>query len=314
MFDASIERYAYENKNEWNDFLTKAKNSHFFFNRNYMDYHSDRFEDCSFIFRDDKSKIVAIFPANISLGTLYSHQGLTFGGLIVHEKIITTQVVSILKCLIDYCKKNGLNKILYKRMPDFYCDLHMQDDIYALFTNGFNLVRCDVNSTVSLQEPYSYSKGRKWSINKAKKSDIYIEESTQFSDFWPVLQQALMHHDVKPTHSEDEIKYLHSFFPSNIKLYLAKKGDEVLAGVVIFINKSVVHTQYMASTENGRQIGALDYLVHTLMTDTYVGKKYFNFGVSTEQYGKVINEGLLAQKNGFGAKTTVHQFYEIELS
>lgn len=314
MLDISIEKYLSKDKNEWNDFLSKAKNGHFFFNRDYMDYHSDRFDDYSFIFRDEKSKIISVFPANISLNTLYSHQGLTFGGLIVHEKITTTQVISVFRCLVDYCKRNGFKKILYKRMPDFYCDLHMQDDLYALFMSDFNLTRCDVNSTVSLQEPYGYSKGRKWSINKAKKSNVYIEESIQFSDFWPVLQEALMYHNVKPTHSEDEIKYLYSFFPNNIKLFLAKMEDEVVAGVVVFINKNVVHTQYMASTDNGRQIGALDYLVHTLMTEKYSEKKYFNFGISTEEYGKIINEGLLAQKNGFGAKTTVHQFYEIELS
>lgn len=78
-------KYKFEKKQEWDSFVTNAKNSHFMFYRDYMEYHSDRFEDSSLMFYDDKNKLLAIFPANIKGNVLYSHQGLTFGGFIIDK-------------------------------------------------------------------------------------------------------------------------------------------------------------------------------------------------------------------------------------
>ena len=41
----SIETYKDSYKDDWNNFVDSAKNSTFLFNRDFMDYHSDRFED-----------------------------------------------------------------------------------------------------------------------------------------------------------------------------------------------------------------------------------------------------------------------------
>ena len=45
----------------------------------------------------------------------------------------------------------------------------------------------------------------------------------------------------------------------------------------------------------------------------YADRRYFSFGISTEQAGQYLNEGLIAQKEGFGARTVVHDFYEWNL-
>ena len=77
----NIERYTAEKAAEWDEFVAKSKNGTFLFDRNYMDYHADRFADFSLMFYNDKHKLCALLPANIDDGTLYSHQGLTYGGL-----------------------------------------------------------------------------------------------------------------------------------------------------------------------------------------------------------------------------------------
>ena len=40
--------------------------------------------------------------------------------------------------------------------------------------------------------------------------------------------------------------------------------------------------------------------------------KYFDFGISNENNGENINEGLSYWKESFGARTIIHNFYEIE--
>lgn len=82
-----------------------------------------------------------------------------------------------------------------------------------------NLIRRDLNSTVDLASDYKYSKGRKWSINKAKKESLEVFESDDYESFWLILSEVLEGHGAKPTHSIDEIISLHSLFSNNIKLF-----------------------------------------------------------------------------------------------
>ena len=83
MFD--IIRYSADKADEWNAFVAASKNGTFLFDRRYMDYHSDRFLDHSLMFYE-KGRLYAVMPANDDKhGTLFSHQGLTYGGLIMDK-------------------------------------------------------------------------------------------------------------------------------------------------------------------------------------------------------------------------------------
>lgn len=81
-----IIKYTSEHYNLWNDFVADAKNATFLFHRDFMEYHSDRFEDYSLLIFDEKENLKALFPANRIENDLFSHQGLTYGGLILDEK------------------------------------------------------------------------------------------------------------------------------------------------------------------------------------------------------------------------------------
>lgn len=300
-------------KEQWDAFVSGAINGHFMFMREFMDYHSDRFIDHSIMFYDESDRLIAILPANLDGDVLHSHQGLSFGGLLFGKKNSSSKVIDIFRVLRQYSEKKSFSKIKYKRIPDVYCDFLSQDDLYALFLNDAQLIRCDLNSTVSLKSEYKYSKGRKWTVNKAKKENLTISFLDDYAVFWEVLIGVLSAHNAIPTHTLDEITMLKDSFPENIKLVVAKKDEVVVAGTVLFINKNIVHTQYMASSEIGREIGALDYLIDHLMKNEFSNKDYFNFGISTEDSGRFLNEGLLAQKSGFGAKTNIHNTYEISI-
>ena len=76
----------------WNAFISVAKNATFLFHRNFMEYHKDRFEDCSLMVFDE-NKLVAVLPANRVEDIVYSHQGLTYGGLVYNEKIKLASII-----------------------------------------------------------------------------------------------------------------------------------------------------------------------------------------------------------------------------
>jgi lipid II:glycine glycyltransferase (peptidoglycan interpeptide bridge formation enzyme) len=107
---------------------------------------------------------------------------------------------------------------------------------------------------------------------------------------------------------------LASRFPENIVLHSAFLGEEMVAGVVMYLANQVAHAQYIASNEQGRELGALDLVFQTLITETYHGWSCFDFGISTEQAGRVLNVGLIAQKEGFGARAVMYDQYLWPLS
>lgn len=309
-----ITKYSDEDKSLWNEFVKNCKNTHFFFQRDYMEYHKDKFLDFSLIIKNETGKLVALFPANLDKNVLYSHQGLTFGGLLVNDRIKTITILEIFNLLKEYLKNHNIDKLIYKSIPYIYHSKPAEEDRYALFMNNAQLIRRDVTSTINLNEPVRYSKGRKWSINKAKKEDLDVSESMDYKSFWKLLIEVLeSNHKAKPVHTLSQIKKLANLFPKNIKLYLAHKNKNLLAGAVIYENYNIVHTQYLATSTEGKDAGALDFLIGKLISEVYQDRKYFDFGISNENEGKILNAGLIAQKEGFGASSVSQDQYEIEI-
>ena len=310
----TIVKYRAEDKNIWNEFVRNSKNSHFFFQRDYMEYHSDRFEDFSLMVFDEMNKLITILPSNVKEKVLYSHQGLTFGGFIVDDKMKTETMLEIFDLLKHFLKEHDIKKLVYKCIPYIYHIKPSEEDRYALFRNDAKLIGRDVTSTIDLTEQVRYSKGRKWTINKAKKESIQTFQSDDYEIFWELLTGVLeSNHEAKPVHTLEEIRKLASLFPKNIRLFLAKKDEKILSGALIYENQNIVHTQYLANSHEGRELGALDLLIDYLIKDIYKNKKYFDFGISNENAGRYLNTGLISQKEGFGARAVVHDFYELEI-
>jgi len=306
----SVFRYSKTNKMQWDGFVSRSKNTHFFFYRDYMDYHADRFEDHSLMIFNDKGKLIALLPANIRDGVLYSHQGLTFGSLLIDASMRTETVLEIFDAIQQYCKSQGIEKVIYKCIPYIYHTLPSEEDRYALFRNGAELIRRDVSATINLFQPVRYSKGRKWTVNKSKKEGFEIIEAQSLDDYWELLEFTIQHqHGSKPVHSKEEMEMLMASFPKNIRLFTVHKDQVIYAGALMYENNTGVHTQYLANSLEGRDLGALDFLLDHLIKNQYKDKHYFDFGISNEDEGRILNTGLMAQKEGFGARAVAHDFY-----
>lgn len=301
-------------KSKWDEFVDQAKNSHFIFKRDFMEYHSNRFVDYSLVFIDDSGEVQALFPANISDDVIYSHQGLTFGGLLFRESLGIALVIEIFEILLNFLKSKNIKKLIYKSIPYIYHTLPAQEDLYAIFKYNLDIYRRDVSSTVFMEEKISYHHQRSRGIKKAIKNNLIFEESSDYKGFWSELEEVLAsRHGSKPVHNIDEIIRLSKLFPDNIKLFVARKNNKIMAGTVVFENKKIAHTQYLMNSEEGRNIGALDYVLHNLLSFIYKDKKYFDLGTSNEDEGRYLNNGLISQKEGFGGRAVVHDFYEIEI-
>lgn len=308
-----VKKYSDTDQKIWDEFVSLAKNKHFFFLRSFMEYHSDRFNDHSLMFFDDSQKLLAVLPANSADGKLYSHQGLTFGGLVIKSSAKQKEINEIFEVIPEYLKGNGFFSLIYKKMPYIYHAFPCDEDLYSLFRLDSPIIRRDVSSTIKMNNQIKYSKGRKWIVKKSSSSGIVYQESNNVSAFWSNLTEVLRSgHGAKPVHSCDEIVALKKEFPENIKVFSASLNGEQIAGAVIFVTDTVAHTQYLYNTVAGREVGALDGLVDYLVKTVFVDKEFFDFGISNEKQGRYLNEGLISQKEGFGARAVVHDFYEIK--
>ncbi|MFC2166807.1 GNAT family N-acetyltransferase [Acidobacteriota bacterium] len=310
-----VQVYSEKDKKKWDDFILTSKNGTFLFIRDYMDYHSDRFIDHSLIIENDKGAIVSLFPANLKGDILISHEGLTYGGFIMGMDMTMSTLLDVFAEVLEFLKKKELSRVIYRTIPSIYHLVPAEEDRYALFEHDAKLIGRDVLSVIDLEKKLPFQQRRQRGIKKALKNELHFEQSDELGMFWTILSNNLeLKHKIKPVHSSDEIELLQKRFKDNIKLFASFKDSTMLAGLVVYESEKVAHVQYTACSEEGKKTGALDFLIGSLINEIYWDKKkYIDFGVSTEKLGQHLNVGLIEQKEGFGARSVMHDFYEIDL-
>lgn len=311
-----IVRYTKEYKDAWDTFVDKSKNGTFLLKRDFMEYHSDRFRDCSFLFFEG-NKLLALLPANINedTHTLYSHQGLTYGGLLLSREIMACQVLQLFDELLTYLHENlQVEKLIYKPIPHIYHNYPSEEDLYALFRHKAVLQQRLLSSVIDKKDVIPFSRIRKRHIRKAQEAGMTVCGSTDFTAFWKILNDRLSgKYHVNAVHTQKEIEYLHSLFPEQIQLFEARIGEVVVGGCVIFIMDDLIHIQYSSATEEGMELGALDLLFYHVTYEVCPEKRYIDIGNSNEQGGWVLNENLIFRKETCGARAIVFDTYELNL-
>jgi hypothetical protein len=314
----TVRPYRKELQAEWDQLARAGKNTSFLFERNFMDYHQDRFTDASLMVYD-QDQLIAIFPANRSGEEVISHQGLTYGSFITgFETKLKPALAAFVACL-EYWQEQGLKTLIFKTLPVIYHRLPADEIPWALTVAGAELYRRDASLTIDNREPLKFQTRRKRSIKKAAKLQPQITSGSDpklFEDYW---QQVLVpnmaaKHGLKPVHSLEEILQLAAAFPENIVQYNVYLQGEIQAGATMFLNPNVAHAQYISGHAEGRRNGCLDYLFGHLIEKAYQDYRYFDFGNSNEEAGTKINEGLLDWKEGFGGRAMVHDFYRLPLA
>ena len=279
-----------------------------------MEYHSDRYQDYSLLVYKDK-KLVALLPANYSDDAIYSHQGLTYGGLIVDKQSSFNTILESFKNCLVYLNKNGFKTLLLKLIPEIYLTYPSSEMNYLLFVIDAKLHKREISSTIYTQNKLSIQQNRIQGKRKGKKYNLIIKEEESFDTFWNeiLIPNLSKKYNTDPTHSLKEISLLKSRFPRNIRQFNVYYKNEVVAGATIFETRTVAHTQYISANNDKQKLGSLDYLFEYLINVTFKDKMYFDFGTSNQNSGKQINKGLQFWKEGFGARGIVHDFYKVDL-
>jgi hypothetical protein len=309
----SVRAYTSDYKQEWDSFVSVAKDSTFLFYRDYMDYHSHMFVDHSLMIYKG-NRLLALLPANISDDRkLISHEGLTYGGLVLHREARLREVLECFGACLHHLHGEKIERLSYKKIPSFYNSVPDDDVAYAMFLLGAHLYRRDCAIVVPLSQRLPIQERRTRQVRKGAKCGVKLLETSDFHPFWRevLVPRLFARYGVKPVHTVGEITMLASRFPQHIKQFSAYYEDRIVAGATIYETQTVAHAQYIAVSEEGERVGALDFLFGWLLNERYRLKCFFDFGICNEEDGYKVNEGLLDWKEGFGGRSYCHDFYEI---
>ncbi len=313
-----IRQYRDEDAEVWDAFCRSAWQSTFLHTRRFLSYHQTRFCDRSLLI-EDKNRLIGVFPAAedvLEPTRIVSHPGITYGGLLHKGGLQGLRMIEALDTIAGFYAKEGYKTILYKAVPSIYHSVPSQDDLYALFRLGARRIRCDLSCTIDLSYRRALNSRRKRSLNKAKKAGVEVVNDIHLiTRFWPVLAETLRkRHSAIPVHTVEEINTLAERFPDHIQCLCAMLENSIVAGVVLFNSVMTSHAQYIAASETGMRVSALDLVFdYAILQAMNHGKRWFDFGTSNEQEGRYLNDSLYRFKSEFGGGGVVHEFYEWEL-
>lgn len=313
MSTYKVVKYQPEYKLVWDAFVKHSKNATFLFHRDFMEYHQDRFEDYSLlVFKENN--VVALLPANVTEHIVYSHQGLTYGGLILADGIEESLLENIQNEIFSYLKNDRAKYLVVKVLPEIYSS--EAKHCLKIYSKNNNHVVENQNMVLAIDYNSDF-KIHKTKLKRFKKLDSSFrikEGRSELVNFWNALLVPRLKekYQSKPVHSLSEIEYLQSKFKNEIVQYNIYKDESLLAGITIFIKGKTVKSQYGIASVEGEKNYALDILfVYLIEKFRNEGKQYFSMGTVNNSSELGYSKGMLKQKQEFGCRVYMQDVIKI---
>lgn len=322
-----VEKFTSENAQKWDDFINNSVNGTFLHTRNFLNYHKDRFNDHSLIIKKG-STFVALIPAceviENNKKIFYSHKGSTFGGIVVNNTFNNiAHIDNIFTSLEEYLKKQNFDEVIIKNTSEIFCHGNTSLLDYFYFKYGYenynelSLYIDFQNYSSIIENNFSASKRRdfKYSL-KHNLCFKTLESDDEIIAFYILLKDSLKKHNTKPVHSLEELlDFKNTQLTNIVKFYGVYFKDALIVGSMVFnFNDRVFHTQYLASDSKYSDYYPMNFLNYSLIKEAYLKKfKFFSFGISTENKGKILNTSLAQFKENFGAIASINRIYYKEI-
>jgi Acetyltransferase (GNAT) domain len=319
MAGPAVRYYEPGHAEAWDDLVSRSCNGTFLHTRSFLSYHGDRFRDRSLVLEDRRGRMAGVFPAAEDPGdpgTVVSHPGLTYGGLVHDGSVTGAAMIDALEGVAGHYRDLGYRRLRYKAVPGIYHSAPADDDLYALFRLGARRYRSDLSAAIDLANRGRVTQLRHRSRRRAEAAGVATHEGwDEIAAFWGILGENLAtRHGASPVHSLEEIRLLHDRFPAEILLITAEIGEVPVGGIVLFAGGPVLRMQYTATTADGRAACATDLIMeHAIDLARDLGRRYFDFGTCTMDEGRSLGQELYKFKTSFGAGGIVYDHFELDL-
>lgn len=314
----NVTRLNEANKSSFQQLYSQCAHITFQHSLKFMDYHEDRFEDHSvLILENETPKGYLLAARDLSNNdVVISHPGATFSGLVMTSDIKGSRLTELLASVLSFYRLEGFQTLIYKDVPRIYCPHSKGDFTYAAFRNQAQYHMVQLSAVIDLSHEDSFSSRR---IRTLKKNSTQLNISndwTNLNSYWDVLSDNLWDKfRARPVHTLAEIELLKESFGNSIELFTAtqKNQSEIIAGILVFKSSRVWKTQYISSSIQGRELGAVDFLIQKIMNSARsMNAIYLDLGTSNENSGLVLNENLYNYKLEFGAEGVAYEQFRFD--
>lgn len=310
---------------KWDSFVRTARNGTIFHTRKFLSYHPvGRFTDASLLLMDGES-ILGLLPAAVKEDggkkMLVAHPGASYGGLVIDSAASVEETGAMLDAVLAFAKTQNYAGVSLLRLPPASLQTGFSEDqLYWAFQKGFSMTRCEMDGAIDVSHLAekdileSLSGKCRNMVRQAERAGISVKLSNDFATFWPILEGVLSgRHGTKPTHTLEEIQKLHALLPDGFRLLAAYDGTTMVGGIVLVtIHDHALYTLYMAQEYSSQQKHPMHLLLAEAMRLAIAEKRrVLHLGVSTEDGGKKINEGLFFFKESFGCRPVRRESWEI---
>lgn len=323
--ELEIVRYSEKYQSAWDQLVEqRSVNGTFLQTRNFLNYHpKDRFQDASLMVMQGTNMVAAIPACDVideGKRCFFSHKGSTFGGIVVDEKKYNISTLSQLVPLLDdYLKKEGYECALLRCTSSLFSKRPTDLLDYFLFQNGYSqfnevgfyvdLERAPEDLTTIMNVPrrrgYRYSLKHEMELRR-------LETEEEIRTFHQILSKNLEKFHATPVHTVEELlEFKNHRLTKECDFYGVFYQGQMVSGTMLFyFGHQVLHTQYLAQDSDFSKLYPMNFQDFSLIQMARDrGFSKISFGISTEERGTVLNEGLALFKEGFGCDYSINRSY-----
>lgn len=318
----NIIEYTPEWKEKWDNFVEKSNNGTIFHLQKFFDYHPlGKFNFNNLIFLENE-EIIAVLPG-AKIGNLYeSPIGASYGSIVTKDAKFSI-ALELVETLKEYGRRNSIKEFLLTSAPRIYERNPNENLDFAMLWLGFSYDLHYISSAIKLDpneeiisrfQPTVRRNIRKYLDDP----DLRVEINNRYDQFYPILLENKARHNVKPTHSYDDLIKLNDLLPGKIKLFMVYYKEEPIAGSCLFICNKIVtlcfYNMLRYEFEKLKPIHRVMYEVVKWSTEN--GYRYVDIGVSQDTKADnpmTPSVSLIDFKEKFDAKTVMRNTLKITL-
>lgn len=305
-----IEIYSDQYFQRWNDFVRDSNNGTIFHRLDFLKYHGDRFlhNEQHLLFLKGK-ELFAILPLGVldldGKKMARSPIGASYGGILFNAPPSYAEATALIALLVEFLRSNRISEVSLTLPLQIFHRTYSETFMFAMLEGGFTVSNADISSVVDLSHNNMdmdlFSSRVRRMAKKAVKEGVTTRLKQPVDVFWQVLEKTFAKHEVKPTHSLEEWRWLNSHFPDSIWCDVAYLGDLPVAGIGhIKLNSRVDSSFYICQDPEYQSTQALTLLIADALHDSKTaGARYFDFGTSS--VNMVARRNIFEFKEGFGA-------------
>lgn len=320
MHNIEIHLYEPKYRNEWDEFVGSSNNGTMFHKQVFLDYHPDGRWNYYHLMIRRNGRLIGVLPGGTrdEGKSFWSPIGASYGSVVTGD-LPFEECLEIIDAIMEHFARNGFRDVYMIPPPIIYNVNYQQHIEYAMLYRKFDFELHYISHAIHLKHGNDFmqyfDKTARKSIHKIlREGKIRIEESQDYETFNRILLENKARHNVRPTHTLEEMIKIRDLMPDNVRLNIVYYGDIPIAGSWLFLcNSQVVlcfYNMLLYEYEHLRPVYLINY--ETVRWAVENGYEWVDIGVSQDTKAEdpmTPSLNLIQYKERFDARGVLRSTY-----